>query len=149
MPLIDATATSVNSISAAGAGVWLGFDMDSETASIDGAKAIAPYATDDVFLIQPLDGNKATISDDDSVFNSSSSTTSTSSVEKEAGEDIQEEEDAYNYVFANKVRSNGYLPPHCFESRLILSGKFSHQDMLSKLVSPLHIVGECFELVGQ
>lgn len=102
VPLIDSNEAGINSIG----DVWIGFDMDIDVS--EGIKQ-APQATDEVSSYNSLPGNddeKKSTTSDDSVFNDSGSSTSASTFSvKSACDNVQEEEDAYNYVFANKVCS--------------------------------------------
>ncbi|KAM3172514.1 hypothetical protein ACTXT7_014355 [Hymenolepis weldensis] len=101
VPLIDSSEAGSNSID----DVWIGFDMDSDAP--EGIKQ-APQATDEVSSYNSLPGNddgKKSTTSDDSIFNDSESSTSASTFSvKSACDNVQEEEDAYNYVFANKSR---------------------------------------------
>ncbi|VUZ41163.1 unnamed protein product [Hymenolepis diminuta] len=101
VPLIDSNEAGSNSIG----DVWIGFDMDSDAS--EGIKQ-APQATDEVSSYNSLPGiddEKKSTTSDDSVFNDSGSSTSASTLSvKSACDNVQEEEDAYNYVFANKSR---------------------------------------------
>ncbi|VDN98748.1 unnamed protein product, partial [Rodentolepis nana] len=101
VPLIDSNEGGGNGNSA----IWIGFNVDN-----DAPEPIkqAPQAIDEVSSCSSLssnDGEKKSTISGDSVFSCSSPSTcaSTPSV-KVVCDDVQEEEDAYNYVFANKSR---------------------------------------------
>ncbi|KAM7541901.1 hypothetical protein Aperf_G00000006030 [Anoplocephala perfoliata] len=110
IPLIDAHRDGNRADRASVEDVWMGFDVDNESNS--GVIKTVPHATDEVsgvssFTNDPVDDDgveiKSTYSND-SVFNSPSSSSTSTSCPKTAREDVPAEEDAYNYVFANKSR---------------------------------------------
>ena len=92
-----------------GENVWVGFDVGSEV-----LEDKAPYASleaSDTSLLKILPAvTRKSIASDDSVFSSSSSSLSSTDAKTAGGDEgrrlgnySQLEEDAYNYVFANKV----------------------------------------------
>lgn len=105
LPLIDSNGTDQTYTG----DIWIGFDVDKEATEVIKA---APHATDEVSGVSSFkskaaddhDENKSSVSDD-SVFNSPSSSSTSTSYLKNPHEGGPVEEDAYNYVFANKVFS--------------------------------------------